>query len=129
MLAETIAPVVRAYQADVARLDVELRRRGPSELEQLRTALEQRATRCKADPRAERNVSSSTAVGQSTAARDYIPCCDRDPKDVASALMVFLFTLCTMFAVVALQWTPYRITASQVAEGLSFRLPPLLRAA
>jgi manganese transport protein len=42
----------------------------------------------------------------------------------ASTFMVFLFTLCTLLAVLALQWTPYRITAADLAEGLSFSMAP-----
>jgi manganese transport protein len=42
----------------------------------------------------------------------------------ASAIMVFLFTLCTLLAVLALQWTPYRITTAHLAEGLSFSMAP-----
>jgi manganese transport protein len=41
----------------------------------------------------------------------------------ASAVMVAVFTLCTVVAVGALQWTPYAVTGAQIAEGLSFRLP------
>jgi Mn2+/Fe2+ NRAMP family transporter len=37
--------------------------------------------------------------------------------------MVALFTLSTITAVVTLQWTPYRVTAADVAQGLSVRLP------
>lgn len=41
----------------------------------------------------------------------------------ASTWMVVAFTLCTMIAVVALQFTPYAITAANLAEGFSFNLP------
>jgi manganese transport protein len=44
--------------------------------------------------------------------------------ETASTVMVVLFTLCTVVAVGALQWTPYHITAAQIGEGLSFRMPP-----
>ncbi len=44
--------------------------------------------------------------------------------EVASTAMVVAFTLCTMVAVIALQFTPYAITTNQLAEGLSFHLPP-----
>ena len=42
----------------------------------------------------------------------------------ASTWMVVAFTICTMVAVGALQFTPYAITGKQLAEGLSFNLPP-----
>jgi Mn2+/Fe2+ NRAMP family transporter len=42
----------------------------------------------------------------------------------ASTIMVFLFTLCTLLAVLALQWTPYRIASADLAEGLSFSMAP-----
>jgi Mn2+/Fe2+ NRAMP family transporter len=41
-----------------------------------------------------------------------------------STLMVVAFTLCTMVAVFALQYTPYAITGANLAEGFSFNLPP-----
>jgi Mn2+/Fe2+ NRAMP family transporter len=41
----------------------------------------------------------------------------------AATLMVVAFTVCTVIAVVALQFTPYAITAPDLAEGLSFNLP------
>lgn len=41
----------------------------------------------------------------------------------ASTWMVVAFTLCTMVAVGALQFTPYAITARHLAEGFSFQLP------
>ncbi len=40
-----------------------------------------------------------------------------------STLMVAGFTLFTVAAVVALQWTPYAISGQDLARGLSFRLP------
>ncbi len=43
--------------------------------------------------------------------------------EAASTWMVVAFTLCTMIAVFALQFTPYAVTGAQLAEGLSFRLP------
>ncbi|MGH9161427.1 MAG: Nramp family divalent metal transporter [Vicinamibacteraceae bacterium] len=46
------------------------------------------------------------------------------PVERWSTVMVGAFTLCTIVAVVALQWTPYRVTAGDLAEGLSFSLPP-----
>ncbi len=42
----------------------------------------------------------------------------------ASTWMVVAFTACTMVAVVALQFTPYAVTAANLAEGFSFNLPP-----
>lgn len=41
----------------------------------------------------------------------------------ASTLMVVAFTICTMVAVIALQFTPYAVTTKNLAEGLSFHLP------
>ncbi len=38
--------------------------------------------------------------------------------------MVAMFTLSTIVAMVALQWTPYRVSSAQIAEGLRFHLPP-----
>jgi manganese transport protein len=43
--------------------------------------------------------------------------------EAASTWMVVAFTLCTMVAVFALQFSPYRITLHHLAEGLSFKLP------
>ncbi len=43
--------------------------------------------------------------------------------EAASTWMVVAFTLCTMAAVAALQFTPYAITAANLAEGFSFKLP------
>jgi site-specific DNA recombinase len=58
MPAEAIAPVVKAYQAEVARLDVELRKPRPERpnVDALRAALEQRAAQWKAELRAEPKV-------------------------------------------------------------------------
>ncbi len=58
MPAEAIAPVVRQYQAEVARLDVQLRtpRPAPPNLDKLRAALTQRAEQWKAELRAEPKV-------------------------------------------------------------------------
>ena len=39
-----------------------------------------------------------------------------------STAMVVVFTVCTIIAVGALQWTPYRITGANLAEGLSFAI-------
>jgi manganese transport protein len=44
--------------------------------------------------------------------------------EAASTWMVVAFTLCTMVAVIALQFTPYAVTAKNLADGLSFQLPP-----
>jgi manganese transport protein len=41
----------------------------------------------------------------------------------ASTAMVALFTLCTIVAVGALQWSPYAIHPAQILQGLSFHLP------
>ena len=43
--------------------------------------------------------------------------------EAASTWMVVAFTLCTMTAVIALQFTPYAITLKNLAEGFSFNLP------
>ncbi len=40
-----------------------------------------------------------------------------------STIMVVLFTLATVVAVGSLQWSPYAITAANVAEGFQFKLP------
>jgi manganese transport protein len=41
----------------------------------------------------------------------------------ACVIMVVMFTVCTVVAVGALQWTPYRITAANIGAGLKFHLP------
>ena len=58
MPAETIAPVVREYQQQLAKIDVQLRAPRPArpDLEKLRAALEQRGAQWKADLRAEPQV-------------------------------------------------------------------------
>ena len=38
--------------------------------------------------------------------------------------MVAMFTLSTIVAMIALQWTPYRVSSAQIAEGFRFTLPP-----
>lgn len=43
--------------------------------------------------------------------------------EILSTAMVAIFTVCTLVAVGALQTTPYAITAANIADGLSFRLP------
>jgi len=43
--------------------------------------------------------------------------------EMGSTLMVAMFTLSTIVAMAALQWTPYRVTPAQIAEGLQFGLP------
>ena len=43
--------------------------------------------------------------------------------EAASTWMVVAFTLCTMVAVIALQFTPYAVTGENLAHGLSFQLP------
>ena len=46
------------------------------------------------------------------------------PVEHGSTLMVAMFTLSTIVALIALQWTPYRVSAANIADGLSFGLPP-----
>jgi Mn2+/Fe2+ NRAMP family transporter len=41
----------------------------------------------------------------------------------ACVFMVVLFTVCTVIAVGALQWTPWKITAANLATGLKFQIP------
>jgi manganese transport protein len=43
--------------------------------------------------------------------------------EIGSTLMVAAFTLSTIVAMIALQWTPYRVSSAQLVEGLKFRLP------
>jgi Mn2+/Fe2+ NRAMP family transporter len=43
--------------------------------------------------------------------------------EVGSTLMVAAFTLSTVVAMIALQWTPYRVTSEQLLDGLKFQLP------
>jgi manganese transport protein len=43
--------------------------------------------------------------------------------EAVSTLLVAAFTVTTVIAVVALQTTPYAVTAAQLAEGFRFRLP------
>jgi Mn2+/Fe2+ NRAMP family transporter len=45
------------------------------------------------------------------------------PVEAVSAAMVALFTLSTIVAMMALQWTPYRVSASDILHGLSFQMP------
>jgi Mn2+/Fe2+ NRAMP family transporter len=40
-----------------------------------------------------------------------------------STAMVALFTVCTIIAVAALQWSPYAISAADIASGFTFHLP------
>jgi len=44
--------------------------------------------------------------------------------EAVSTLLVAAFTVTTIVAVVALQTTPYAVTAAQLASGLRFELPP-----
>lgn len=44
--------------------------------------------------------------------------------EVASTWMVVAFTMCTIVAVGALQFTPFAVTGANLAEGFSFSLPP-----
>ena len=46
------------------------------------------------------------------------------PVERTCTLMVALFTVSAVISVAALQWTPYHITAAQLAGGLRFTLPP-----
>ena len=43
--------------------------------------------------------------------------------EVGSTLMVAAFTVSTLVAMIALQWTPYRVSATQLLDGLTFQLP------
>lgn len=43
--------------------------------------------------------------------------------ETAATVMVVAFTLCTMAAVVALQFTPYAVTMKNIAEGFTFSIP------
>jgi Mn2+/Fe2+ NRAMP family transporter len=43
--------------------------------------------------------------------------------EVGSTLMVAAFTVSTIVAMIALQWTPYRVSSAQLLEGIRFRLP------
>ena len=45
------------------------------------------------------------------------------PIEAASAAMVATFTMSTIVAMMALQWTPYRVSASDLLHGLSFQMP------
>jgi Mn2+/Fe2+ NRAMP family transporter len=45
------------------------------------------------------------------------------PVEVGSMVMVALFTISTIVAMIALQWTPYRVSTADIAEGLRFNLP------
>lgn len=44
--------------------------------------------------------------------------------EVSATWMVVAFTVCTMVAVIALQFTPYAVTLPNLVEGFSFGLPP-----
>ena len=43
--------------------------------------------------------------------------------EVGATMMVAAFTLSTIVAMIALQWTPYRVSSAQLLEGLTFQLP------
>jgi manganese transport protein len=43
--------------------------------------------------------------------------------EAGSTAMVAAFTISTIVAMVALQWTPYRVTTANIVEGLSFHMP------
>jgi manganese transport protein len=45
------------------------------------------------------------------------------PVETGSTIMVAMFTLSTIVAMITLQWTPYRVSAAQVIDGLRFQLP------
>lgn len=45
------------------------------------------------------------------------------PVEKLSAAMVAMFTLSTIVAMIALQWTPYRVSSADLWHGLSFQLP------
>jgi manganese transport protein len=45
------------------------------------------------------------------------------PVEHWSTAMVAMFTLSTIVAIIALQWTQYRVTAGDIAHGLSFQMP------
>ena len=45
------------------------------------------------------------------------------PVEVVATLMVAAFTISTIVAMITLQWTPYRVSASQIIDGLKFQLP------
>lgn len=45
------------------------------------------------------------------------------PVEAGSTIMVALFTLSTIVAMITLQWTPYRVSAADLLEGVSFRMP------
>ena len=43
--------------------------------------------------------------------------------EVGATLMVAAFTISTIVAMIALQWTPYRVSSAQLIDGLKFQLP------
>jgi Mn2+/Fe2+ NRAMP family transporter len=43
--------------------------------------------------------------------------------EMGATLMVAAFTLSTVVAMIALQWTPYRVSSAQLLDGLTFQLP------
>ncbi len=45
------------------------------------------------------------------------------PVEVGSTAMVAAFTISTIVAMIALQWTPYRVTTANLIDGLRFQLP------
>jgi manganese transport protein len=45
------------------------------------------------------------------------------PVEALSAAMVAMFTSSTIVAMIALQWTPYRVSGADILHGLSFRMP------
>ena len=45
------------------------------------------------------------------------------PVEVGSGIMVAMFTVSTIVAMIALQWTPYRVSTRDILDGLSFHMP------
>jgi Mn2+/Fe2+ NRAMP family transporter len=43
--------------------------------------------------------------------------------ELGATFMVAAFTLSTIVAMIALQWTPYRVSSAQLLDGLKFQLP------
>ena len=45
------------------------------------------------------------------------------PIEKWSIIMIGLFTLLTIFSIIALQWTPFLISGAEIASGFDFKLP------
>jgi Mn2+/Fe2+ NRAMP family transporter len=43
--------------------------------------------------------------------------------ETGATAMVAMFTISTIVAMITLQWTPYRVSAANIVEGLKFQLP------